>query len=176
LLDIVEITRPRWKDSAEAANVHIKFESRISTHAVILGDESERREVLINIIFNAVDAMPQGGTITLAAEEEEGDAVVISIGDTGMGMSPEVKARIFDPFFTTKGKAGLGLGLAVSYGIISRHGGNIEVESQYGRGTEFRITLPLARLAEKVVKAIEVAAPPLPTPDQNVCLPLSERQ
>src|SRR5947209_9135425 len=85
LLDIVEITRPRWKDSAEAANVHIKFESRISTNAFIMGDESELREVLINIIFNAVDAMPQGGTITLAAEEEEGDAVVISIGDTGIG-------------------------------------------------------------------------------------------
>ena len=66
-------------------------------------------------------------------------------------MYPEVRSKIFDPFFTTKGKAGLGLGLAVSFGIIRRHGGNIEVESQYGKGTEFRITLPLAKIAEKSV-------------------------
>jgi len=163
LLDIVEITRPRWKDSAEAANVHIKFESRISTNAFIMGDESELREVLINIIFNAVDAMPQGGTITLAAEEEEGDAVVISIGDTGMGMSPEVKARIFDPFFTTKGKAGLGLGLAVSYGIISRHDGAINLESEVGRGTTFHISLPKtdadAQARREAKDAAELPAP-----------------
>ena len=163
LIDIIEITRPRWKDSAEATNVHIKFESRVNTNAFIMGDESELREVLINIIFNAVDAMPQGGTITLAAEEA-GDTVSISIGDTGMGMSPEVKARIFDPFFTTKGKAGLGLGLAVSYGIISRHDGAITLESEVGRGTTFHITLPKAdadaeRRGREATGAAEAPAP-----------------
>lgn len=91
-------------------------------------------------------------------------------------MYPEVRSRIFDPFFTTKGKAGLGLGLAVSFGIIRRHGGNIEVESQYGRGTEFRITLPLAKLAEKSVKVVETVAPSVAALDQVVSTQLAERQ
>jgi signal transduction histidine kinase/ActR/RegA family two-component response regulator len=160
LLEIIEITRPRWKDSAEAENVHIKFESRVSTNAFIMGDESELREVLINIIFNAVDAMPQGGKIILSAEES-GDSVLVSIGDTGVGMNAEVKARIFDPFFTTKGKAGLGLGLAVSYGIITRHDGTINLESEIGCGTTFHISLPKADAqARRDVK--EAAEPPAP--------------
>src|ERR1044071_4002406 len=77
-------------------------------------------------------------------------------------MYPGGRLRIFDPFFTTKGKAGLGLGLAVSFGIIRRHGGNIEVESQYGSGTEFRITLPVAKIAEETVTPSECVAPALP--------------
>src|SRR5437764_5431859 len=160
LLDIIEITRPRWKDSAEAANVHIKFESRISTNAFIMGDESELREVLINIIFNAVDAMPQGGKITLSAEES-GDSVSVSIGDTGAGMSPEVKARVFDPFFTTKGKAGLGLGLAVSYGIITRHDVTINLESEVGHVASLCISLPKAA-AQAHLKAKAAAELPAP--------------
>ncbi|HKN84825.1 MAG TPA: response regulator, partial [Pyrinomonadaceae bacterium] len=158
-----------------ASNIHITVDLQVESDAMVMGDDSELREVLVNMVFNAIDAMPEGGTLSLTTRTVD-DSVIIKIVDTGVGMYPEVRSRIFDPFFTTKGKAGLGLGLAVSFGIIRRHGGNIEVESQYGRGTEFRITLPLPRLAEKVVKAIEVAAPPLPTPDQNVCLPLSERQ
>jgi CheY-like chemotaxis protein len=82
--------------------------------------------------------------------------------DTGIGMYPEVRSKIFDPFFTTKGKAGLGLGLAVSFGIIRRHGGNIEVESHYGKGTEFRITMPVAKLGEKTVRQIEAVETVLP--------------
>ena len=105
-----------------------------------MGDESELREVLVNMVFNAVDAMPEGGQLTLAAEDVD-DSVVISVGDTGSGMAPEVKSRIFDPFFTTKGKAGMGLGLAVSFGIIRRHEGSVEVESEVGVGTKFRISL-----------------------------------
>src|ERR1043165_4772735 len=95
------------------------------------------------MVFNAIDAMPEGGTLTLGTEVVN-DSVVITIADTGVGMYPEVRSKIFDPFFTTKGSAGLGLGLAVSFGIIRRHGGQIDVDSQYGKGTEFRITLPLA--------------------------------
>jgi signal transduction histidine kinase/ActR/RegA family two-component response regulator len=162
LLDIAEITRPRWKDSAEANNVHIRFESRICTNAFIMGDESELREVLINMVFNAVDALPQGGVIALAAEEA-GDSVSVSISDTGLGMKPEVRSRIFDPFFTTKGKAGLGLGLAVSYGIITRHEGTINVESEVGHGTTFCITLPQAN-AEARARHDEKAVPNPPAP------------
>jgi signal transduction histidine kinase/CheY-like chemotaxis protein len=148
LLDVSEITRPRWKNNAEAANVHISLELRISSNALVLGDESELREVLVNMVFNAVDAMPAGGTLTLATREV-GGAVEISVADTGMGMSDEVRSRIFDPFFTTKGKAGMGLGLAVSYGIIRRHEGTVEVESETGRGTSFRITLPSGKSAAR---------------------------
>ena len=162
LLDTIEITRPRWKNAAEANNVQIKFESRISTNAFIMGDESELREVLVNIIFNAVDAMPEGGLITLEAAEADG-SVSVSISDTGAGMSEEVRTRIFDPFFTTKGKAGLGLGLAVSYGILSRHDGNIDVESEVGRGTTFHITLPKVEAeARECLEKKEAAEAPSP--------------
>jgi signal transduction histidine kinase/ActR/RegA family two-component response regulator len=150
LFDVSEITRPRWKDCAEAANVHISLELQIRSRALVMGDASELREVLVNMVFNAVDAMPKGGTLTLSAAEVDG-CVAISVGDTGVGMSGEVSSRIFDPFFTTKGKAGMGLGLAVSYGIIRRHDGNIEVESTVGHGTTFRIRLPVAKGAIKGV-------------------------
>ena len=165
LPDIIEITRPRWKDSAEAKDVHIRFESRISTNAFIMGDESELREVLVNLVFNAVDAMPQGGVIVMAAEEA-GGSVAVSISDNGAGMSPEVRSRIFDPFFTTKGKAGLGLGLAVSYGIVSRHEGAIDVESEVGRGTTFRITLPKADVEARARQEAKEAAEAPPAPIQ----------
>ena len=111
-----------------------------------MGDDSELREVLVNMLFNAIDAMPEGGKLNLSTKTI-GESVVVTIKDSGVGMYPEVRSRIFDPFFTTKGKAGLGLGLAVSFGIIARHGGTIDVESQYGKGTEFRITLPIASVA-----------------------------
>ena len=148
LLDVSEITRPRWKDHAEAASVHINLELKINSKALVLGDESELREVLVNMVFNAVDAMPAGGTLTLATREVDG-AVEISVADTGTGMSDDVRSRIFDPFFTTKGKTGMGLGLAVSYGIIRRHEGSVEAESEPGRGTTFRIALPAAKNGAK---------------------------
>ena len=147
LLDASEITRPRWKNCAEASNIHISLDLQIGSNVMVMGDDSELREVLVNMVFNAIDAMPEGGTLTLSATTVD-QSVVIKVVDTGVGMYPEVRSRIFDPFFTTKGKAGLGLGLAVSFGIIRRHGGNIEVESQYGGGTEFRITLPVATIIE----------------------------
>ena len=148
LFDVSEITRPRWKDRAEASNVQITLDLQIRSKARVMGDESELREVLVNMVFNAVDAMPNGGNLTLAAEDVQ-DSVVISVGDTGTGMPPEVKSRIFDPFFTTKGKAGMGLGLAVSFGIIRRHEGSVEVESEVGAGTKFKIILPKAAVAEE---------------------------
>ncbi len=148
LFDVSEITRPRWKDRAEAANVQIALDLQIRSKARVMGDESELREVLVNMVFNAVDAMPEGGNLTLATEDVDG-SVVISVGDTGTGMPQEVKSRIFDPFFTTKGKAGMGLGLAVSFGIIRRHEGSVEVESEVGQGTKFKISLPKAAVAEE---------------------------
>lgn len=146
LFDVSEITRPRWKDRAEASDIHIRLALEIRSQSKVMGDASELRDVLVNMVFNAVDAMPQGGQLTLTVEDLE-DKVVILISDSGTGMTPEVRSRIFDPFFTTKGKTGMGLGLAVSFGIIRRHEGTIEVESDVERGTTFRIILPVATAA-----------------------------
>ncbi len=159
LLDISEITRPRWKNRAEATNVQIGLDLQIHTVALVMGDASELREVLVNMVFNAIDAMPNGGVLTLAARDLD-DQVQISIGDTGTGMSSDVSTRIFDPFFTTKGKAGMGLGLAVSYGIIRRHEGAIEVNSEVGKGTTFCINLPIAGEDVDVLEREQLAPPP----------------
>ena len=148
LLDVSEITRPRWKDRAEAANVQISLDLQIRSKAKVMGDESELREVLVNMVFNAVDAMPDGGQLTLGAFDVD-ESVVIMIADTGSGMPAEVKSRIFDPFFTTKGKAGMGLGLAVSFGIIRRHEGSVQEESEVGVGTKFMISLPKGKVTEE---------------------------
>src|SRR5215213_41500 len=158
LLDVREITRPRWKSRAESESVHISLELQLgSDEPRVMGDESELREVLVNLVFNAVDAMPQGGTLTLSTRESSG-AVEIAVADTGEGMAEEVRTRVFDPFFTTKGKAGMGLGLAVSYGIVRRHEGSIEVESEVGKGTTFRLRLPAAR-ASAAREPAEAEAP-----------------
>ena len=154
LFDVGEMTRPRWEDHAEAANVYIRLNLQINSNSLVRGDESELREVLVNMVFNAVDAMPAGGMLTLATHETR-EHVVISVSDTGCGMTPEVRSRIFDPFFTTKGKAGNGLGLAVSYGIIHRHAGEIEVETEPARGATFKIKLPIAK---GVLKETQAAA------------------
>jgi signal transduction histidine kinase/CheY-like chemotaxis protein len=175
LMDASEITRPRWKNCAEASNIHITVDLHIESNAMVMGDDSELREVLVNMVFNAIDAMPEGGTLSLTTRTA-GDSVIITVIDTGVGMYPEVRSKIFDPFFTTKGKAGLGLGLAVSFGIIRRHGGNIEVDSQYGKGTEFRITLPIVKIGEKSVEQVETVEPVAPpVPQATPLVPSGER-
>ncbi len=171
LTDASEITRPRWKNWAEASNIHINLNLQTGSKAKVMGDDSELREVLVNMVFNAIDAMPAGGTLSLSTRSV-GESVVISIADTGVGMDPEVRSRIFDPFFTTKGKAGLGLGLAVSFGIIRRHGGNIEVDSELGSGTEFRIVLPLAAVSADSVTGEIVK----PTQGPQPCISVAQDQ
>ena len=139
LKDACEMTRPRWESRSEFAPIRFVLHADCKAH--VKGDAVELREVLVNMVYNAVDAMPAGGEIRVSIQENR-DRVVICIADTGSGMTPEVKQRLFDPFFTTKGKAGTGMGLAVSFGIIRRHAGSIDVESEQGRGTTFRISLP----------------------------------
>ncbi len=162
LSDVSELTRPRWQNRAEASDVCINLDVAITTTAMVMGDPSELREVLVNLVFNAVDAMPNGGRIILSASEINGQ-VEIRVTDSGTGMTEEVRTRIFDPFFTTKGKAGMGLGLAVSYGIICRHEGTLEAESELGQGTSFVIKLAVAKqlapaqLSESIVQAAILA-------------------
>jgi len=114
----------------------------------VLGDPSGLREVFTNLIINAVDAMPEGGSIHIQTEIR-GESIVITLSDTGKGMSPETKQRIFEPFFTTKGTRGSGLGLSICYGIITRHKGEITIDSIEGEGSTFIITLPFVRAAEE---------------------------
>ena len=135
--DVCELSRPRWE------NARIRMALFADCNASVMGDPVELREVLVNMIYNAIDATSAGGEIRLSAQETDG-RVILSISDTGTGMTAEVKSRLFDPFFTTKGKAGTGMGLAVSFGIIRRHNGAIEVESEQGKGTTFRVALPVA--------------------------------
>jgi signal transduction histidine kinase/ActR/RegA family two-component response regulator len=153
LKDACEMTRPRWESRSEFAQMRFVLDG--GCEAQIKGDPVELREVLVNMIYNAIDAMPSGGEIRLSTQENR-ERVVVCISDTGTGMTPEVKQRLFDPFFTTKGKAGTGMGLAVSFGIIRRHEGSIEVDSDPGRGTTFKISLP------KVMSASADSAAALP--------------
>lgn len=140
LEETYEMTRPKWELRTEAP-ISFVLDSECSTF--VMGDPVELREVLVNMIYNAVDAMPHGGELRVSTQQST-DRIVVHISDTGTGMTPEVKSRLFDPFFTTKGQAGTGMGLAVSFGIIRRHGGSIDVESEHGVGTKFLISLPIA--------------------------------
>ncbi len=137
----VALTRPRWRDQALAGGATIELRTELDPVALIAGDEAALREVLTNLIFNAVDAMPQGGTITLRTRAD-GERVLLEISDTGTGMSEEVRCRCLEPFFSTKGERGTGLGLSMVFGIIQRHGGILDLQSELGKGTTFRISLP----------------------------------
>jgi signal transduction histidine kinase/ActR/RegA family two-component response regulator len=146
--EVVEGTRGKWKDEAQAHGVTISLETALEPVPPILGHAPELREVLTNLIFNSVEAMPLGGRIVLRTRSA-GNQVQIEVEDTGFGMSEAIQARAFEPFFTTKSK-GAGLGLSVAYGIISRHGGQIQVASREGRGTTVTILLPVAGEAASV--------------------------
>jgi signal transduction histidine kinase/ActR/RegA family two-component response regulator len=142
IMEVVNITQPRWKGQAQKKGVQVDLTTQFGEIPLIMGNPSELREVLTNIIFNAVDAMPEGGKLTIVTQPQTEDWVEIRIGDTGIGMTEEVKKRVFDPFFTTKGVTNSGLGMSVSYGIVKRHGGEILIESEPGKGTTFIIHLP----------------------------------
>ena len=142
VLQTIEHTRPRWKDQAQAAGVFIQVKTDLQNVPPMIGEEFAIREILTNLIINAVDAMPAGGTITLGTAVE-GEFIRLWVGDTGTGMTEEVRQRCFEPFFTTKGAQGTGMGLTTLYGIVQRHGGTVEVESKLGQGTTFNIRLPV---------------------------------
>jgi signal transduction histidine kinase len=137
----VAFTRPRWSAQSIARGMPIEVVTDFSAIPPLRGNAAELREVLTNLIFNAVDAMPQGGTITLRTRAT-GSRIELSVTDTGAGMSEEVRRRCLEPFFTTKGERGSGLGLSMVYGIVERHEGTVAIESQPGMGTTFVFTFP----------------------------------
>ena len=139
----VSLTEPKWKAQAQANGINIEVTTTFRANAIIAGEEAALREVLTNLIFNAVDAMPNGGRIYIDVAIEA-DRALLRLRDTGLGMTEEVKQRCLEPFFSTKGERGTGLGLSMVYGIIERHRGRLDIESAPGQGTTFIISLPIA--------------------------------
>ncbi len=140
---VVELTRPRWKDEAQSRGV----DYRVTVDAVdappVAGRPEELREIFTNLLNNALDAMPGGGRCHFRVTATDGE-VIVTVEDTGSGMTEEVRRRVFEPFFTTKGPSGNGLGLAVVWGVVTRHGGSIDVASEPGAGSTFTVRLPVA--------------------------------
>jgi signal transduction histidine kinase len=139
--EIVPLTRPKWHGQALESGRAVRVDLELQRVPLILGNAAELRETLMNLVFNAVDAMPAGGTITLRTEPVAA-GLKIEVADTGTGMTEEVRQRCLEPFFSTKGDHGTGLGLAMAFGIIRRHDGMMEIDTAPGVGTTFRITLP----------------------------------
>jgi signal transduction histidine kinase len=159
--ETLALTKPRWKSQANAAGATIRIKKDLGDVPIIAGVPAELREVLTNLIFNAVDAMPQGGRLCFRTKGKRGD-VRLQISDTGVGMSEETLRKCLEPFFTTKGARGSGLGLAMSYGIIRRHGGSISIKSQLNEGTTFTIKLPVPKEApDRLVLGPETSMRPL---------------
>lgn len=153
LTEISDLTRPRWRDMPQARGIVIVLKAEFSPEAPpVAGNPTELRESITNLILNAVDAMPEGGTLTLRsrfiADTQGRGAVAIEVADTGIGMDDATRQRCLEPFFSTKGQRGTGLGLAMVYGVMERHNGRIEIESAPGSGTTIRLLFPVAAPAK----------------------------
>lgn len=144
VLQAISITQPRWKDQALAMGVNIDIRTEMGDVPTVPGNESELRDLLVNLIFNAVDAIPKRGTVTIRTEVQ-GRWLVLTVSDDGIGMSAEIRARCLEPFFSTKEDQGTGLGLGSVYGIARRHEGEIDIQSEEGRGTTVAVSLPLEK-------------------------------
>ena len=152
LEEAINFTSHRWESMAQAKGVDYQiYREDMREIPEVLCSHAELLGVFINIINNALDAMPDGGRLSFSTSSND-DTIFISISDTGNGMPEDVRRKIFDPFFTTRRPLGTGLGMSVSYGVIMRHGGKIEAESEEGNGTTFNLSIPIRKGAvQKVV-------------------------
>jgi signal transduction histidine kinase/HAMP domain-containing protein len=176
---VVDMTRPRWRDIPQSNGITIEINTIFAADVPRLaGIESEVREAITNLVINAVDAMPEGGRITIKTTVIRHDGsqnaakhptnVTIDITDTGTGMDEETRKRCLEPFFSTKGKRGTGLGLAMVYGVMERHEGGIEIQSEPGKGTTFRLVFPVR--AERPVVENEKDTNAKVEPMQILCI------
>jgi signal transduction histidine kinase/ActR/RegA family two-component response regulator/HAMP domain-containing protein len=148
---VVEMTRPRWRDIPQSNGVTIEMETELSPEvSELAGIESEIREAFTNLVLNAVDAMPKGGKITLRTRvlrhqnsSKHPSDILVEVADSGTGMNEETRKRCLEPFFSTKGKRGTGLGLAMVYGVLKRHEGTIDIQTEPGKGTTFQLKFPI---------------------------------
>lgn len=165
----VDLTRARWSDMPQRRGVVIRMQLDLAADLpVVMGVESEIREALINLVFNAVDAMPEGGVVVLRSKAggpaaDSGPVglrhAILEVVDTGMGMDEATRSRSLEPFFSTKGDRGSGLGLAMVYGIAQRHSAEIEIDSEVGKGTTVRLVFPPADapdVVDSTVTPVEV--------------------
>jgi PAS domain S-box-containing protein len=159
----VSLTQPRWMTEAQAKGIAIEVRTELQDLPTIPGNAPELREALTNLIFNAVDAMPRGGIITLRTHWDK-EHVVLEVADTGSGMTEEVRRRCLEPFFSTKGKRGTGLGLSTVYGTVRRHEGRIDIKTELGKGTSFLVHLPVqsTRILSESIPNEETALPVSP--------------
>ena len=141
--EVIDFTRPRWLDEEHERAARVEMHAELGLIPEVSGRRVEIREAIVNLVLNAIDALPGGGRILITTRAEPGRAVV-TVADSGIGMSPDVRQRAFEPFFTTKGVKRTGLGLAVAYGTVHRHGGQIAVESGLGQGTTVTFWIPAA--------------------------------
>ncbi|OGO40856.1 MAG: hypothetical protein A2Z03_01110 [Chloroflexi bacterium RBG_16_56_8] len=148
LRDAAEISRFVWRDQAEADGIVIDVVKDLGDVPPVLAHPNELREVFIVLILNAIEGMQRGGLITLRTERQ-GDNVLVSVIDTGEGMTEETRRRVFDPFFTTKGPGHTGLGLSIASNLVAQHKGTLIVESQLGRGSTFTVAVPVAAAASQ---------------------------
>ena len=158
--EVLTLTRPYWYNEPRRRGISIVIERDLRPVPPIPGTPTELREVLVNLVLNAVQAMPAGGTLTVKTGRQGDRAARIEIGDTGVGMTESVQRRIFEPLFSTKGASGSGMGLTMSQGIVQEHNGRIEVESAPGRGTLFRLVFPFST-------ASPAPMDPAPTPSAS---------
>lgn len=154
---VIDLTRARWSDMAQRRGAVIEVRCDLAPDLpAILGIEGELRDALTNLIFNAVDAMPTGGQLAVRTLVKDADAVALDtatatgsiqleVADTGVGMDEDTLRRCLEPFFTTKGERGTGLGLALVYGTLQRHGGDIDIQSSPGKGTVVRLSFTIPK-------------------------------
>ena len=154
--DTIALTRPRWEEKVAHDSLPLELRLDLGTVGPIRGRPARLTELLTNLFLNALDAMPDGGTLTIATRKERDD-VTIMVKDTGIGMSEHVRKRVFEPFFSTKGEAGSGLGLSMAYSIARRHDGDLSVESEPGRGATFTLRLPIT--GERTETGVPLSAP-----------------
>ncbi|MFW6139109.1 MAG: ATP-binding protein, partial [Spirochaetota bacterium] len=144
----INLTRPRWEDMPHEKGLAIEVKTELQDNLPpIMGIESDIRESLTNLIINAVDAMPEGGALTLRTRKRA-STIVIEVIDTGIGMDEETEQHCMEPFYTTKNEQGTGLGLGIVYGMLQRHEGKAEIESEPGKGTTIRLFFPIGKPSE----------------------------
>jgi CheY-like chemotaxis protein len=170
--DAIDLTRPRWRDLAQKQGRPIEVRRELLPVPSLIGRAGALRDVVTNLLINAIDAMPQGGTITVRTfqQPEPGEGppdapveVLVQVSDSGTGITPEVRARIFERYFTTKGRAGTGQGLSEVQEKVAEHGGSVEVQSEPGAGSTFTVRLPVRAAADAdIAEAIDIDAPMTP--------------
>ena len=157
---VADLTRARWSDMPQQRGVVIALRQELAPKLPpLLGSEGEIREALTNLIFNAVDAMPDGGQLSVRSMHRDGH-VVLEVADSGVGMDQATLKRCTDPFFTTKGERGTGLGLATVHGMVERHSGLFAIDSKTGQGTTVRISFPVADAPAEMAAQAPAAPPP----------------